>query len=132
MDISKYLQESDKVLIEHCKIIDIIDSGNKEYDGLVDFRYYNYKTGKGFILFYSSYDTDKKTIEVYEDCGLVGRIEDGEFIFSFFVWEEMRAADDEDDFGNINFQFAPNEDFEDEGEEWNKDWDEFDEEDEDE
>lgn len=125
MDISKYLHKDDKVLIEHCKIIDIIDSGNKEYDSLVDFRYYNYKTGKGFILFHSSYDTDKKAIEAYEDCGLVGRIEDGELVFSYFVWEELRATDDEDDFGNINFRFAPEEDFEDEDE----DWDEFGEED---
>lgn len=107
-DITPFLSDNQKVLIEHCTVLAIIEGGCDAEIHSVDFRYYNWENGKGMIIFHNKVeDKSYSSIEKFEDCALIGELEDGRICFSYLVYEDIT--------GTVGFDFG----FEDDD-----DWDE--------
>lgn len=98
-DISGWLTPRQKVLIEHCAVIAIIAGGEEEID-MVDFRYYNWKTNNGFIVFYQTDPEDTYTIEKFTDCALIGELIDDRIKFSYLVYSDLCSLEDCEDCEN--------------------------------
>ena len=89
-DITPYLGDNQKVLIEHCTVLAISEGGCDAEIHSVDFRYYNWETGKGMIIFHNKVeDSGYSSIEKFTDGALIGELKDERICFSYLVYEDI-------------------------------------------
>ena len=116
-DITPYLGDNQKVLIEHCTVLAISEGGCDAEIHSVDFRYYNWETGKGMIIFHNKVeDSGYNSIEKFDDCALIGELKDERICFSYLVYEDICEAHFE--FGFEDEESDEDEDEDDEGPEY--------------
>lgn len=116
-DITPYLGDNQKVLIEHCTVLAISEGGCDAEIHSVDFRYYNWKTGKGMIIFHNKVeDSGYSSIEKFTDCALIGELKDERICFSYLVYEDI--CETHFDFGFEDEELDEDEDEDDEGPEY--------------
>lgn len=112
-DITPYLGDDQKVLIEHCTVLAIVEGDCDAEIHSVDFRYYNWNNGHGMIVFHNkTKEKGYSSIEKFDDCALIGELKDECICFSYLVYDDICEAhfdfgfedddewdDDEDDEG---------------------------------
>lgn len=89
-DITPYLGEHQKILIEHCAVLAIVEGDCDAEIHSVDFRYYNWNNGHGMIVFHNKIkEKGYSSIEKFGDCALIGELEDGRIRFSYLVYDDI-------------------------------------------
>ena len=103
-DITPFLGDNQKVLIEHCTILAIVEGGCDAEIHSVDFRYYNWKNGNGMIIFHNKMeDKGYNSIEKFDNCALIGELKDERICFSYLVYDDIYET-------NFDFGFEDNDD----------------------
>ena len=116
-DITPFLSDNQKVLIEHCTVLAIIEGGCNAEIHSVDFRYYNWENGKGMIVFHNKVeDNGYSSIEKFDDCALIGELKDECICFSYLVYDDICKT--HFDFGFEDEEWDEDEDEDDEGPEY--------------